>query len=285
MLGKAISTIVFVLAIIFVALVPGCTVVNAGYVGVKVNNYGEARGVENIPIVTGRVLYNRFTTDVYEFPTFIQNRVWDSTNAGAISFNSVEGAQFTVDLGVGIAFKPDMVPHIFAEQRKDPDHIIDLYVRNQIRDAFSGVGSKMKMSDIYGAGKTTLVSTVRAHLDSTLGKKGYIIDNVSIIGRIRMDQQVERSINAALAASQKAIEAENKVAEAKAIADQAIASARGDSASAVIRASGQAAANAKLQQSITSQLIQYEAAKRWDGKLPSMMGGVVPFVNIPKPPA
>jgi regulator of protease activity HflC (stomatin/prohibitin superfamily) len=283
MIGKILSGIALAAVIMFVALVPGCTIVNAGYVGVKVNNYGEDRGVAAIPVVTGRVVYNRFTTNVYEFPTFIQNRVWEGENA--ISFNSVEGAQFTVDLGTGIAFKPDMVPHIFAEQRKDPDHIIDLYVRNQIRDAFSGIASKMKMSDIYGAGKTTLVNNVRVRLDSTLGRKGYVIDNVSIIGKIRMDPQVEKSINSALAASQKAVEAENKVAESRALAEQAIATARGDSAAAVIRASGQAAANSKLQQSITPQLIQYESAKRWNGVLPSMMGGsAMPFVNIPKPP-
>lgn len=273
-----------ILTLALIALpMAACTRVEAGYVGVKVNQYGDNRGVENIPIVTGRVWYNPFTEDVYRFPTFIQTRVWEKEQA--ITFNSVEGAQFTVDVGVGIAFVADSVPKVFMSQRKEPDYIIDNYVRNQIRDAFSNVASKMPMSNIYGAGKAELVLKVRQHLDSTLGRRGYVFDNgPSIIGKIRMDESVDRSINQALAASQKAIEAQNKVAQAKAEADQQIASARGDSASAVIRASGQAAANQKLQMSITPQLIQYEAAKKWNGQLPQFTGGgAVPFVNIPRP--
>jgi regulator of protease activity HflC (stomatin/prohibitin superfamily) len=259
-----------------------CARVPAGYVGIKVNQYGDKRGVQNIPIVTGRVVYNPFTEDVYRFPTFIQSRVWDK--AEAVSFNSVEGAQFTIDLGAGIAFKADSVPNIFTSQRKDPEYIIDVYVRNHIRDAFSNIASKMPMTEIYGAGKSVLVANVRAQLDSTLGRKGYIIDNLSIIGRPRMDETVERSINAALAASQKAIEAQNKVAEAKALADQAIATARGDSTASVVRAAGQSQANRMLQATLSPQLIQYEAAKKWNGQLPTFTGGgAMPFVNIPKP--
>ena len=36
----------------------GCTYVPPGFVGVKVNLYGNQRGVSDYPIVTGRVLYN-----------------------------------------------------------------------------------------------------------------------------------------------------------------------------------------------------------------------------------
>lgn len=276
------SRSILVLALAVLPAAQACTRVDAGYVGIKVNNFGDNRGVQNIPIVTGRVWFNPYSTDVYQFPTFIQNRVWEKGEA--ISFNSVEGAQFTVDVGVGVAFNGDSVPGIFMSQRKAPEYIIDVYVKNQVRDAFSNTASKMPMAAIYGAGKSQLVAAVKQHLDTTLGRRGYIFDNLSIIGKIRMDDAVEASINQALAASQKAIEAQNKVAQAKAEADQEIAAARGDSASAVIRASGQAAANSKLQQSLSPQLIQYEAAKRWDGKLPTFTGGgAMPFVNIPKP--
>src|SRR3989344_2786291 len=59
----------------------GCTKVEPGYVGIKVNQYGSQRGVEDFPIVTGRVLYNPFTEDVYKFPTFLQNVVWTQNEA------------------------------------------------------------------------------------------------------------------------------------------------------------------------------------------------------------
>jgi regulator of protease activity HflC (stomatin/prohibitin superfamily) len=47
--------------------------------------------------------------------------------------------------------------------------------------------------------------------------------------------------------------------------------AKGKSDARIIEAEGQAKANEKLQQSITSELIEYEKAKKWSGDLPKVM--------------
>ena len=135
---------------VFASALNACTVVNPGYVGVKVDNYGTQRGVQDIPVVTGRVFYNPVTTSIFEFPTFLQNRVWtkdphegnESSKADdeSITFNSIEGASVNCDIGVSVSFDAMRVPHIFVEQRTDPNHIIDVYIRNKVRDAFSRHG-------------------------------------------------------------------------------------------------------------------------------------------------
>lgn len=278
----------FLLLLSLATFAAACTTVPPGYVGIVVNNYGTNRGVDSLPVRTGRVTYNPFSEDVYKFPTFLQNRTWTKNpNEGSsadesITFNSVEGAQVNVDIGLSVAFEADKVPAIFIEQRQEPDHIIDVYIRNRVRDAFSTVASSMRVQDIYGAGKETMLRQVKLQLDTTIGKRGYHVDNISIIGKMRLDQSVENSINAALAATQKAIQAENTVKQIQAEAEQNIAKARGDSASAVIEAAGQAVANDRLSRSITSQLIQYNAMKKWDGVLPQFTGnGGIPLINIP----
>ena len=51
----------------------------------------------------------------------------------------------------------------------------------------------------------------------------------------------------------------------------------------VALAEGQAKANTLIRQSLTSDLIQFEALKKWDGKLPTVTGGAMPFVSVAPP--
>lgn len=133
-----------------------CTKVEPGYVGIKVNQYGSQRGVEDFPILTGRVNYNIFTEDVYKFPTFLQNVVWTrdrhegSPDDESITFNSVEGAVVNADIALSYAFVAEKVPTLFVEFRKDPDHITDVYMRSKVRDYFSRNASTMKVTEIFG---------------------------------------------------------------------------------------------------------------------------------------
>ena len=48
-------------------------------------------------------------------------------------------------------------------------------------------------------------------------------------------------------------------------------------------AESQAKANDLLSRSITANLVQYEMAKRWDGKMPQVSGGAVPLLQLGKP--
>ncbi len=52
-------------------LVFSCERIDAGHVGVKVNQYGDNKGVSDVVEVTGMVFFNPITHSIYEFPTFI----------------------------------------------------------------------------------------------------------------------------------------------------------------------------------------------------------------------
>ena len=62
-----------------VAFTAACTRVEPGYTGIEVNLHGEDRGVSADNIVTGRVYYNPWTTNIYEFPTFMQQFTWTAS--------------------------------------------------------------------------------------------------------------------------------------------------------------------------------------------------------------
>ena len=46
--------------------------IDAGCEGIKVNLYGDDKGVGDVALVSGRVWYNPFTTEVYEYPMYVQ---------------------------------------------------------------------------------------------------------------------------------------------------------------------------------------------------------------------
>jgi regulator of protease activity HflC (stomatin/prohibitin superfamily) len=118
---------------------------------------------------------------------------------------------------------------------------------------------------------------------------------ISFVGALRVDPKVEQSINAVIEASQRAIEAQNKIVQAKAEADQKIETARGAAESRILesdaeakailsRAKAQAEANRLQAESLNSNLLQFNALQKWDGHLPQYTGGgPLPFVQLSQP--
>jgi regulator of protease activity HflC (stomatin/prohibitin superfamily) len=295
-----IGAVVVILLAIIVSF-SGCETIQPGYVGIKVNQWGDQKGVEDSPLLTGRVSYNPITEKIYTFPVFLQNVVWDKASTptdpddDSITFNSVEGSVINADIAISYGFIEKMVPHLFVEFRQDANHITQVYMRSQVRDSFGRHASVMKVTDIFGQKKQELLDAIKTDLNKLLEKKGFRFDMISFVGALRVDPKVEQSINAVIEASQRAIEAQNKIVQAKAEADQKIETARGAAESRILeadaeakailaKAKAQADANKMQAQSLSRDLLEWTAIQRWDGKLPQMTGGgALPFVQITQP--
>ena len=264
----------------------GMNIVEPGHVGIKVNLYGEKKGVQDYTLRTGAVWYSRVSEQVYEFPTFMQNAVWTksldegSPTDESVTFNSSEGAVVNTDVALSYQIQAEKVPSIFVELRQDADYITHTYMRGKTRDALNRIASTMKVTDIFGEGKQRLLLETKKELERELGHKGFVIDMIAFVGEMRVDPKVEESINMTISASQKAIEAQNKVVQSKAEADQKIEEARGEAESITLVAKAKADANRILTESLSKELLQYEALQRWDGVLPRVTGDVVPFVDV-----
>lgn len=294
-------TLSIVMLAIAASLFGGCAAkVEPGWVGIKVDNYGTKRGVEDYPTRTGIVLYNPITTDVHKYPVFTQQIVWcKSPHEGkaadeSISFNSKEGASVNADVCLAYSLDPLKVPGIFVEFKQDITALTEGYMRSKVRDAFSRIASVMPVTEIYGVGKQKLLTTVREDLNASLGPKGFKFDMISFTNDLRLDPKVQEAINATISATQRAIEAENKVREATALAAQKEATAKGDAAAAVSKAKGEAEANRLVAESLSANpnlvewrrlQIQSDAIRQWDGHMPQVTGGSVPMIQLPAPAA
>ena len=267
------------------------TRIDAGHVGIKVNLAGSARGVQDIPVVTGWVFFNPLTQQIVAFPISVQNVVWTaSPNEGravdeSITFSSQEGVNVNSDIGLSFHIESDKAPHLYLRFRQ-PDVMVlaDGYMRNAVREAFNDIASRMAVQEIYGAGKGKLVAEVSNRLRDVLGKDGFIIDQLTINGALRLPENVAQAINRAMEATQNAIQAENRVRQVRAEAEQNVAQAHGGAEAArqraegeadavLIRARADARANEIIRLSTTGTVLQYRGIARWDGKLPLMQGG------------
>lgn len=274
------------LILTLLVILNGCTLVEPGYVGIRVNLYGSDKGTEEKPLQTGRVFYNPWSEDIYTFPTFMQNVIWthDETEGSphddSITFNSIEGAGLNVDVALSFSLNKDKVPTIFNKHRMDISHIASTYLRQHVRDALNLTASKMKVVDIFGTKKEELITSAKNHLNSILEPQGFIIDNFSFVSNFRVDERVESSINATIEATQRAIEAENKIKQSEAEAKQLIAEAQGKAESILLEAKAKSDANKMITQSLSEELLKYEALQKWDGIMPKVTGGALPFISI-----
>jgi regulator of protease activity HflC (stomatin/prohibitin superfamily) len=277
----------FALAVVALSL-SGCgwTNVPPGWVGIKVDLYGKQRGVEDFPLRTGMVFYNPVTSQVYQYPTFMQQVKWtENTNEGrpvdeSLTVNSIEGVPINFDCALGYHIEPDKVPALFIRFRQNVENLSDTYLRNAVRDAFSQTVSGMHVQDVYGAAKSGLEAGVRSSVSKVTASVGIDIDYVSIIGTIRLPENVQNAINLAMEANQKAIQAENMVAQKRAEAEQAVAQAQGEANAVLIKAKAEADANRIVAQSLTPELIQYNLATHWNGQLPQFTGGAIPLLPL-----
>ena len=298
--GNFIKRIVIgaiVLVIAAIALSSCLIRVDAGHVGIRVKLAGSSRGVDDIPVVTGWVFYNPLTEQLILFPTSVQNIVWTkdphdgSPRDDSITFSSQEGVNINADIGLSFHIEPSMAPHLYLRFRKsDLLELSNGYVRNAMREGFNMVASTMPVQDIYGAGKSKLVQDVQKRMQDQLGKDGFVIDQLTINGALRLPENVSTAINRAMEATQNAIQAENRVRQVK--AEQAITQAEGQASAARARAKGEADAklttakaearsNLILKYSMTPSVLQFRALERWNGRLPVMNGaGTLPMLTF-----
>jgi regulator of protease activity HflC (stomatin/prohibitin superfamily) len=280
------------LCLLLVSLTGCYQYIDSGNVGVRVSASGTNKGVDPKSIGVGRAWYNPITETIYEFPVYEQNVLWakDSKEGDqSITISSSQSAQINVDVGMTFEIQDEKVPVLFDKLRKDIDYISHQWMRNHVREALGRTASRVDTMLILGEGKEKMLDDAKAALNKDLKEYGISVKMLSFASSPRPEAKIQASIDATITAKQLSIQAENKVAQSKAEADQEIEKARGraksmelESAAKLKAATMEAEGNLVLAKSVTPALIQYQAMMKWDGSLPKITGGITPFVDITK---
>lgn len=249
----------------------GCSPVPAGNVGVKIDKYGDERGVNVTVLGPGRYWIGP-NTDLFLFPTFTQSFVWSSGRSDeSFAFQTVEGLSVKTDIGISYYIKSENAPAVFQKYRRGVDEITQVYLRAMIRDSLNLAASSVTVEDAYGAGKAELQKKVEEDVRKRAEAVGITIESVYFVGEMRLPEAVYKTINSKIAATQIAQQKENELRAANADAAKAIAMAKGEAEAARIRGEALRA---------NPQVLTQLAIEKWNGVLPQVVGEATPFVNL-----
>jgi regulator of protease activity HflC (stomatin/prohibitin superfamily) len=295
----AIGVVVLLVVLVLSLFLLRVTRIEAGHVGVEINLAGKQRGASEIPVRTGWVVYSPLSTQIIEFPTFVQTVKWtkDSNEGHPINeemgFNSKEGMEIFVDVSLSYAIEPTKVPDFYVKYRvSDMDMFTHGILRDVVRNSLNEVASTYVVEDIYGEKKAEFLKRVQSMIEQKMSPVGVSVQQFGFIGAPRVPAVIATAITAKAQAIQQAERARNELATTQAEAAKKIAEAEGDAKSLVTRAQGEADANRIRQSSLTPQLLELRKIEnnralidKWDGRLPTVEsgqgGGMI--LQLPKP--
>jgi regulator of protease activity HflC (stomatin/prohibitin superfamily) len=251
-----------------------CEIIDAGHVGVKVNLYGDGKGIDDVTEVNGRVFYNPFTTKIVEFPTFIQHKEYKHNGEDnpdeSFVVNSKDGSEFHVSPLLNYSVKREKVPYIFGKYRVTLDEIESGFLKTAVYDAFRVVANSYTADELI-SNREQFEVKVRKVLETHLLPEGFIL--AQFTSNLVYPQTFKKAIEAKNNAVQSALTAENRVKQAEAEAKIKIAQAEGNAQAMLTSAKAEAEANRMKQQTITPMLLQLEYINKWNGVLPTTQLG------------
>jgi len=255
---------VFIALVIAVANPVNMERIDAGHVGIKVSNVGDNRGVGKTEYVTGWVFYNAWISRIYEFPIHQQHIDYE-----AADIVTRGGFRATIKPSFNYSINAGNVADMFQNLRVGVKEMEQGWLKNAIVGSVNDVANRYTVDSIFNH-REEFESDIVKECNKRVSKWF----NVSQLRtNIVPPTEISESIVAKTRAIQEVQVAENRRQVAVADAERKIAEARGDSAQAVIQASGRAEAIKKEQLSLTPLYIEYIKVQKWSGQVPTTVAG------------
>jgi prohibitin 2 len=164
----------------------------------------------------------------------------------------------------------------------DPDRVANIYqdVGLQFRDriidpamqeAIKASTAKFTAEELITK-REMVRDEIKAQLTSRLKGRNILVDEFNIVN-FDFSKNFNDAIEAKVTAEQQALAAKNKLEQIKFEADQKIAEARGKAEAMTIESNALRS---------NPQILELRALEKWNGTLPQVTGGAVPFINLPK---
>ena len=237
-----------------------CERIDAGHEGIKVNLYGDDKGVGDVALVTGRVWFNPFTTEIHEYPTYVQTVDYEP-----FEINAKDGSKFTVDPTINISPVAGKSPEIFKKYRKPLNEVIANVLKTHIANAYR-IKLNAYTTDQLVSNREEFEQATEEFLRAILLKENFELGELT--SGLKYPDALVRSIDAKNQAVQEALRIENEVAAIEAQAKKQVAAAEGEALALKIKGDAEAEYNRKISASLSSLIVQQNMIEKWDGKLP-----------------
>lgn len=277
---KSVILIALVAVIVIIAITAFASIrsVGTGEVGV-ITQYGNVpvcgqdpatkQPIYCAPLGSGIHQITPVQDDVHIYNTKVQ-KVAVNSSAASKDLQTVE-AEVTINY------------HIDGSQAPKLHHDVGVGYESVLIQPAIQESIKQNTAKFIADELVTQRESVKDEIQTTLGKdlspRGIIIDAV-LITHFNFSPQFNQAIESKVTAQQNALQAENKLKQVEFEAQQTVATANGARDAAIANAEGQSKAieliNEQLKQS--PEYVHYLQVTRWDGKLPVVMSGNVPFL-------
>lgn len=255
-----------VAGLILAALAGAAVIVEAGYVGV-VTRFGA---------VTGVVFEQGLN---YKIP-FVES-VWiadvrtqkEQVDAAAAS-RDLQEVKSTIALNYRLDAKeaPQVYRNIGPQYKQ---RIVD----PAIQEAFKFTTAQFNAEELITQ-RETVKTKARDFLRERLGAFNVIVDELNIVV-FEFSRAFNDAIESKQVAAQRVLQAENERSKARVDAETRVIAAQGEANAVLTRAKAASEAQ-QIQRSTLSELyVQFLAVDKWDGKMPQVTGGALPFIQVP----
>jgi prohibitin 2 len=113
---------------------------------------------------------------------------------------------------------------------------------------------------------------IKSLLKAKLKERDILVDEFNIVN-FEFSKVFNEAIEAKVTAEQQALAAKNKLEQIKFEAEQKVAEAKGKAEAITIESNALRS---------NPQILELRALEKWNGVLPQVTGGAIPFINLPK---
>ena len=250
------------------------TVVPNGHRGVKLT-FGKA---SEEPLDEGLHFRVPLTQRIYKMPVMIERSETESEAA------SRDLQRVTTQVVLNYHVDPKQVVRTYR-QLGVFENIEPRIIDPSVQEAMKAVTALYTAEQLVTK-RPDVAAAIKAALRERLQRHGLVIDEFSITN-FKFSESFDAAIEAKTVAEQQKLKAERDLERIKVEAEQRIAQARAEAESSKLAAEAQAQALRMQRESITPELIrlreveaQIKAVEKWDGKMPQVSGGAMPFINV-----
>lgn len=237
----------------------GFEIVDPGYRGIE-TNLGKVVGE---PLEEGLHFYNPFTSDIKEFN--VRQETWNHNT----SIFTKDTQRVDVEFTITYAADPKHVTSIYLDYGQESaliEKVIKPVTLGSIKDAIGLV-----IADELVSKRELVTKNALKQVTENLSNEHVIVTDLQFTN-LDFDDAYEQAVEQKVVATQNAQKAKNETVRIEEEAKQTIATAKAEAEA--MRIKSQALAQNK-------GLVQFELAKKWDGKLPQyMFGNSVPLLDL-----
>ena len=255
-LGFVGGAVLFLAVLIFESV----TVVPAGMRGVQVT-FGE---VNMNALNSGMHLVNPLSS-IKNINIQLQRATMDSASAGTKDLQQVH-----TDIVINYRLKADRVAYIYKDSGVD---LVSKVLAPSLNEAFKSVTGHYNSEELITK-RDEVSDKILEHVRHKLAQFDINVESISLVN-FGFSADYQKAIEQKVIATQMKQKAEQDLERVKVEAQSRIAQAEGEARAIAIQAQA-------IQNQGGQAYVQLKAIEKWDGNLPNVMSGAVPFINVNK---